>query len=81
MKAKQPTLEEDKLEIIKWITALQDRTAIARLKMLKENPARKDWWSEITQEEKAAIDKGLMDIRNGKVKPHKEVRKLYEKWL
>jgi predicted transcriptional regulator len=40
-----------------------------------------DWWNEITDEEKLAIDKGLADIKAGRVKPHKEAKKLYEKWL
>ena len=40
-----------------------------------------DWWDEIADEEKAAIDKGLEDIKAGRVKPHKEAKKLYAKWL
>lgn len=74
-------LEKEKLEIIKWVTGLKDTTAIERLKMLKENPRKLDWWREITNEEKTAIDKGLADIKAGRVKPHKEAKKLYEKWL
>lgn len=74
-------LEKEKLEIIKWVTGLKDTTAIERLRMLKENPRKLDWWREITNEEKTAIDKGLADIKAGRVKPHKEAKKLYEKWL
>jgi predicted transcriptional regulator len=74
-------IEKEKLEIIKWITSLKDDTAIERLKMLRENPRKLDWWNEITDEEKTAIDKGLADIKAGRVKPHKEAKKLYEKWL
>lgn len=74
-------LEKEKLEIIKWVTNLKDDTAIERLRMLRENPRKVDWWKEITDEEKTAIDKGLADIKAGRVKPHREARKLYEKWL
>ena len=49
--------------------------------MLRESPRRLDWWDEITDEEKAAIDKGMEDIKAGRVKPHKEAKKLYAKWL
>lgn len=49
--------------------------------MLREKPKNADWWGEITDEEKAAIDKGLEDIKAGRVKPHREAKKLYEKWL
>lgn len=74
-------LEKEKLEIIKWVTGLKDNTAIERLKMLRKSPKKSDWWNEISEEEKSAIDKGLADIKAGRVKPHKEARKLYEKWL
>ena len=60
---------------------LKDSASIERLKMLRANPKKSDWWNEITEEEKAAIDKGLDDIKAGRVKPHKEAKKLYEKWL
>ncbi|HMI64951.1 MAG TPA: hypothetical protein VK517_02880 [Cyclobacteriaceae bacterium] len=74
-------LEKEKLEIIKWVRSIKDDTSIERLKMLRDNPKKFDWWDEITNEEKTAIDKGLADIKAGRVRPHKEARKLYEKWL
>lgn len=78
---KQSNVEKEKLEIIKWVTGLKDRNAIEKLMMLRDSPRRLDWWNEIVDEEKAAIDRGIEDIKAGRVKPHKEVRKLYEKWL
>jgi predicted transcriptional regulator len=63
------------------VTTLKDGTSIERLKMLRDNSRQKDWWDEISEEEKAAIDKGLADIKAGRVKPHKDVKKIYEKWL
>lgn len=74
-------VEKEKLEIIKWVTNLKDETAIEKLSKLRKAPAKTDWWNEISEEEKAAIEKGLEDIRSGRVKPHKEAKKLYEKWL
>jgi predicted transcriptional regulator len=81
MRTKEINVEKEKLEIIKWVTGLKDDTAIERLRMLREHPTDIDWWEEITEEEKTAIDKGLADIKAGRVKPHKEAKKLYEKWL
>lgn len=81
MRTKDLNVEKEKLEIIKWVTGLKDNTAIEKLKMLREKPKNADWWGEITDEEKAAIDKGLEDIKAGRVKPHREAKKLYEKWL
>ena len=75
------TAEKEKLEIIKWVTGLKDDSTIGKLKMLRKKPKNTDWWNEVTEEEKIAIDKGLADIRSGRVKPHKDAKKLYEKWL
>ncbi len=80
-KASDMNMEKVKLEIIKWVTTLEDETSIARLKMLKESRSKTDWWEQLSDEEKNAIDKGLADIKAGRLKPHKEVKKLYEKWL
>lgn len=83
MKAKTSNgnIEKDKIEIIKWVTTLNDETSIERLKMLKNSRSKTDWWNQISDEEKNAIDKGLEDIKAGRLKPHKEVKKIYEKWL
>lgn len=81
MRTKDLNVEKEKLEIIKWVTGLKDNTAIERLKMLREKSKKTDWWDEIIDEEKAAIDKGLEDIKAGRVKPHREAKKLYDKWL
>ena len=81
VKASDMNIEKDKLEIIKWVTTLKDETSIERLKMLKDSRSKTDWWDQISDEEKNAIDKGLADIKAGRLKPHKEVKKLYEKWL
>lgn len=80
-KTKAVNREKEKLEIIKWITSLSDDTAFERLRMLKMQSKKTDWWDHISEEEQAAVNKGLEDLKAGRVKPHKEVKKLYEKWL
>jgi hypothetical protein len=81
MRSKDLNVERKKLEIIKWVTGLKDNTAIERLRMLRDMPKKTDWWDEITDEERAAVDKGLADIKAGRIRPHREAKKLYEKWL
>ena len=80
-KIKESNVEREKLAIIKWVTGLKDRDAIEKLRLLRDSPKKLDWWNEITDEEKAAIEKGIEDIKAGRVKPHKEAKKLYAKWL
>ena len=52
------------------------------IKTLQEMP---DWatWEEIEERIRflAAIDKGLEDIKNGKVIPHKAVKESLKEWL
>lgn len=74
-------IEKDKLDIIKWVTTLKDETSIERLKMLKDSGSTTDWWDQISEAEKNAIDAGLADIKAGRIIPHEEVKKLYGKWL
>ncbi len=39
------------------------------------------WYNELPDEVKKSVDKGIDDARNGKVTPHADVRKKYQKWL
>ena len=74
-------IESAKRELIEWIATLKDDSIIVRIKMLKEHQHEEDWWNEITEEEKASIEKGLEDVKAGRVTPHSEVKKEYGKWL
>lgn len=74
-------LEKEKLAIIKWVTTIKDETSIERLKLLKHSGAKTEWWDEISEGEQLSIDKGLSDVKAGKIKSHRSVRKKYERWL
>lgn len=75
-------IQAEKLKLIEWLAGLTDQTLIERIKLLRETQSTKtDWWEEISLAEKEAIDQGLEDARNGRLTPHEEVRKRYEKWL
>jgi len=75
-------IQAEKLKLIEWLISLQDRSIIEKLKFLHETKSiEEDWWETISESERASIDRGLKDIKAGKVLPHSEVRKKYEKWL
>jgi hypothetical protein len=40
-----------------------------------------DWWNEISDEQKAAIDKGIAQLDNNEGLRHTEVMKKYGKWF
>ena len=64
----------EKLELIHWITELQDISILAKLWSIKED-------IPVTDAERISIEKGLDDFRQGKVHSHLQVKKRYEKWL
>jgi len=72
--------QEIKNELIQWLTDLEDSTVLQKVLDLRERES-KDWWDDISQVEKEAIERGLADSNNGKLKPNIEAKKIYEKWL
>jgi predicted transcriptional regulator len=76
-------IASEKLDIIQWISGINDKIILEQLKKIKDSYSTKkqDWWETLSIEEKQSIERGLEDAKNGKVTPHSEVRKKYEKWL
>ena len=63
-----------KLELIEWLTQLEDDAMIKYLKIVKDARAKNsDWWDELTEDQIKSIEKGLRDIDQGRVTPHESV--------
>jgi len=73
-------LQNTKIELIQWLTTLDDKSLIQKILDLRKSET-KDWWNEISDLEKESIEKGISDADNGKLNSHSEARKTYEKWL
>ncbi len=73
-------IQDKKIELIQWLSTLNDISMIEKLMKLRERE-KSDWWNEISTSEKESIDKGIEDANSGNVKSHSEVKKHYEKWL
>ena len=73
-------LQNKKIELIQWLSTLDNEIIIDKLMKLRESEEA-DWWNEISEGEKESIEKGIEDANSGNLKPQSEVRKLYEKWL
>jgi len=73
----------EKIEIIQWITGLDDKATLSQLRKIKEQSDIKqnDLVDSISLKERESIQRGIEDSANGRVTPHSEVRKKYEKWL
>lgn len=67
-----------KLELIEWLTKLEDDETIQYLKIVKDSKSNEhDWWDDLSENEKKGIERGLKDIEAGRVVSHDEVRLKY----
>ncbi|WP_439488667.1 hypothetical protein [Algoriphagus sp.] len=73
-------LQNKKIELIQWLSTLEDSSLIDKLLKFREDE-KSDWWNIISENERSSIRKGMEDADSGKLKPHAEARKIYEKWL
>jgi hypothetical protein len=70
--------EAIKLELIEWLTKLEDDETIDYLKVVKDSKvSHEDWWYGLTDEQKTGIDRGLKDVDAGRVTPHDKVKQRY----
>jgi len=69
-----------KIELIQWLSTLEDVSIIEKLVKFRKE-ASEDWWKTISEDEKNSIDKGICDADDQRLSPHSSARKLYEKWL
>ena len=76
----EANIQNIKIELIQWLTTLDDSSLIQKILDLRKNQT-KDWWIEISEAERISIEKGISDADNGKLNSHSEARKTYEKWL
>jgi len=67
-----------KLELIEWLTHLDDDDTISYLKIVKDSSETgSDWWQDLSDEQKLGIERGLRDIDAERVTPHDQVKKKY----
>jgi hypothetical protein len=67
-----------KLELIEWLSNLQDSETIEYLKFVKDSDSKEnDWWHDLSDEVKAGIERGIADVDAGRVVSHEEVKKKY----
>lgn len=70
--------EAVKLELIEWLTQLEDNEIIEYLKVVKDsNASGDDWWNDLTASQGEGIKRGLSDIDHGRITPNEEVKKKY----
>lgn len=75
-------IQTEKLDLIEWISKLNDNSIIGKLRQIKEDYSKsKDWWDTLNQEEIESINRGLKDFEEGRTHSHDTARRIYEKYL
>lgn len=68
-----PVSTEKKIELIQWLSTLEDQSLIDKLLKLRD-AENTDWWQELSAKEKASIEKWIKEAEEGKLKPHSTVK-------
>jgi len=70
--------ETIKMELIEWLTKLEDDETLDYLKVVKDSKiSHADWWYDLTDEQMAGVERGLKDIDSGRVIAHDHVKLKY----
>jgi hypothetical protein len=70
--------ETIKLELIEWLTKLNDLETLNYLKVVKDSRfVNNDWWNDLTKYQIQGIQRGLKDVDEGRVIPHEDVKRKY----
>jgi predicted transcriptional regulator len=75
-------IQTEKLDLIEWISRLNDSSVIEKLRSIKDSYAKsKDWYADLNDEELASINRGLKDIEEGRMNSHEAAKQIYGKYL
>jgi hypothetical protein len=70
--------EAIKLELIEWLTKLDDNETIEYLKVVKDSKVNSnDWWNDLSETQKSGIGRGLNDVENGRIISDEDVKRKY----
>jgi hypothetical protein len=65
-------IETRKINIINWISSLQEEDIIAKMEEIQKEKA--DWWNTVNNKDKEAINEGLEQLDKGEFLTHSQVR-------
>lgn len=72
-------IQNKKLELIQWLSTIEDLKFLEKISDLISHEKKKDWWDEISDAEKQSIEKGIAQADAGKLNPHSKAREIYGK--
>lgn len=73
-------IQNKKLELIQWLTTLEDNSVIQKIIELRKSEEQ-NGHNDLSEAEKKSINLGILDAKNGKLKPNAKAKEIYGKWL
>ena len=74
-------LQAKKLELVQLILNTEKKAVLEKVEALLKNEKDGDWWDELSEAERRAIEEGIAEADRGELIPHEEVMKeLKEKY-
>ena len=69
--------EHLKLELIQWLTSIEDKQILQSLFRFKNMQENTDWWDTLSDDQLKEIEKGIDDVKKGKTISNKSVWQKY----
>jgi predicted transcriptional regulator len=69
-------IQAEKISLAQLLLQTEDVTIIKKVKAIFKKE-QKDWWDELTEEQKEAINEGLKDADEGRVVPFESFMQKY----
>jgi hypothetical protein len=67
-------IQAEKISLAQLLLQTEDITIIKKVKAIF-NAQKKDWWDELSIEQKEAIEEGLDDFKNGRTVSYDDAKK------
>ncbi len=67
-------IQAEKITLAQLLLQTEDVSIIKKVKAIFKKE-QKDWWEELSDAQKEAIDEGLEDFKNGRTITYEEVKK------
>jgi predicted transcriptional regulator len=68
-------LQEKKLELVQLILNTEKPAILEKVEAVLKKEKDVDWWDELSEDERKAIEQGIKEADNGELKSHAEVLK------
>lgn len=73
-------IQAEKIQLAQLLLQTNSESLLKKIKAILKSE-QKDWWNEISEEEKTEINAGVKEIESGNFLTHKEVMANPRKWL